>query len=50
MCAAGSITFLVGPAEMPEELRPGEGFVLRAGTAHAAVVGPAGVTCLEGRR
>ena len=50
MCAAGSITFLVGPGATPVELRAGEGFVLRAETEHAAVVGPDGVTCLEGRR
>jgi hypothetical protein len=50
MCAAGSITFLVGDEETPIELRAGEGFVLRAGTDHAAVVGPAGCTCLEGHR
>ena len=50
MCAAGSITFLVGDEGTPIELRPGEGFVLPAGTEHAAVVGPAGCTCLEGHR
>jgi uncharacterized protein YjlB len=50
MCAGGSITFLLGEAGTPIELRPGEGFVLQAGTEHAAVVGPAGCTCLEGHR
>lgn len=50
MCASGSITFLVGSAATPLELRPGEGFVLPAGTPHAAAVGPAGCTCLEGHR
>jgi quercetin dioxygenase-like cupin family protein len=50
LCAAGSITFLVGRGASPVELRAGEGFVLPAGTPHAAVVGPDGVTCLEGRR
>lgn len=50
MCAAGSITFLVGEAGTPLELRPGEGFVLPAGTRHAAIVGSAGCTCLEGHR
>jgi uncharacterized protein YjlB len=50
ICAAGSITFLVGKDGAPIELRPGEGFVLPAGTQHAAVVGPAGCTCLEGHR
>jgi hypothetical protein len=50
MCAAGSITFLVGTHASPVELAPGDGFVLPAGTPHAAVVGPAGCTCLEGHR
>jgi quercetin dioxygenase-like cupin family protein len=50
MCAEGSITFLVGPSATPVELRPGEGFILPAGTSHAAIVGPDGCTCLEGHR
>jgi quercetin dioxygenase-like cupin family protein len=50
ICAEGSITFLVGPDEIPVELGPGQGFVLPAGTRHAARVGPSGCTCLEGHR
>jgi quercetin dioxygenase-like cupin family protein len=50
ICAEGSITFLVGPDATPVELRAGSGVVLPAGTTHAAVVGPAGCTCLEGHR
>lgn len=50
MCAAGSITFLVGPDAVPVTLQPGDGFVLPPGTAHAAIVGPRGCTCLEGHR
>lgn len=50
VCAAGSITFLVGESAEPVELVAGEGFVLPAGTRHAAVVGPEGCTCLEGHR
>lgn len=50
MCAAGSITFLIGQDAAPVELAAGDGFVLPAGTRHAAVVGPAGCTCLEGSR
>ena len=50
VCASGSITFVVGPDATPVELRAGDGFVLPAGTRHAAVVGPDGCTCLEGHR
>ena len=50
VCAEGSITFLVGPDEQPVELSAGEGFELPPGTPHAAVVGPAGCTCVEGHR
>lgn len=50
VCAAGSITFLVGADAEPVELHPGDGFVLPPATPHAAVVGPNGCTCLEGHR
>ena len=50
VCAQGSITFLVGEADTPVELQPGDGFILPPGTRHAAVVGPDGCTCLEGHR
>lgn len=50
VCAEGSITFLIGPDETPAELNAGHGFVLPPNTVHAAVVGPAGCTCLEGHR
>lgn len=50
VCAEGSITFLIGDAAVPAELRAGDGIVLPAGTRHAAVVGPRGCTCLEGHR
>lgn len=48
MCAAGSIAFSIGETRV--ELRPGDRFVLPPGVVHAADVGPAGVTCLEGDR
>jgi quercetin dioxygenase-like cupin family protein len=50
ICAAGSITFFVGENGLAVELAAGDGFVLPAGTLHAAVVGPDGCTCLEGHR
>ena len=50
VCAAGSITFLVGADEQPVELGVGEGFELPPHIPHAAVVGPAGCTCVEGHR
>ena len=50
VCAAGSITFLVGADAVAVELHPREGFVLPPGTPHAAEVGPSGCTCLEGHR
>jgi quercetin dioxygenase-like cupin family protein len=50
MCAAGSITFLVGTDAVGVTLHPGDGFVLPPGTPHAAVVGTQGCTCLEGHR
>ncbi len=50
VCAEGSITFLVGSDEAAVELSAGEGFELPPGTRHAAIVGPAGCTCVEGHR
>lgn len=50
VCAAGSITFLVGVDETPVELGAGDGFELPPGTRHAALVGSDGCTCLEGHR
>lgn len=50
VCAEGSITFLVGVDEVAVELEAGEGFELPPHTRHAAVVGPAGCTCVEGHR
>jgi quercetin dioxygenase-like cupin family protein len=50
MCAAGSITFVIGADETPVVLQPGDGFVLPPGVEHAAIVGPEGCTCVEGHR
>ena len=50
VCAAGSITFLVGDHGTPVELAAGDGFELPPGTRHAALVGAQGCTCVEGHR
>ena len=50
VCAEGSITFLIGPADQPVELSAGDGFELPPRTRHAAVVGGSGCTCVEGHR
>jgi hypothetical protein len=50
ICAAGSITFMVGPDAVAVDLQPGDGFILPPGTPHAATVGPTGCTCLQGYR
>jgi uncharacterized protein YjlB len=47
-CAAGSIVFGLPATGDRVELRVGDRLDLPAGTEHSAVVGPAGVTCLEG--
>lgn len=46
-CARGSIDFELRDRTMT--LRPGDRLVLPAGTPHAAVVGPGGCACVEGR-
>ncbi|HYW26641.1 MAG TPA: cupin domain-containing protein [Terriglobales bacterium] len=46
-CVDGSITFTLRDRDI--ELGPGDRMVLAAGTAHGAVVGPQGCTCIEGR-
>jgi quercetin dioxygenase-like cupin family protein len=50
LCAEGSITFLIGVDGEPVELAAGDGFELPPHTTHAAIVGPAGCTCVEGHR
>lgn len=47
-CVRGSITFTLGDRAV--ELLPGDRLDLPAGTPHGAVVGPAGVLCLEAHR
>jgi uncharacterized protein YjlB len=45
--SAGTIDFFLGPARAAVALAPGDRLDLPSGTSHAALVGPAGVTCLE---
>jgi mannose-6-phosphate isomerase-like protein (cupin superfamily) len=43
----GSIRFGLAPPAVPVDLAAGDRLELPAGTAHDALVGPAGVECLE---
>jgi uncharacterized protein YjlB len=47
VCASGSIRFGLPGADSAVDLGVGDRLDLPAGTAHDAVVGPDGVTCLE---
>ncbi|HUG07228.1 MAG TPA: AraC family ligand binding domain-containing protein [Candidatus Limnocylindria bacterium] len=47
-CTRGSIEFLLGDRRTLT-LQPGDRMVLPAGTPHAAVVGPDGCACVEGK-
>lgn len=49
-CAEGSITFTLTPTGEQLELYPGDRLDLAAGWPHSAVVGTAGVRCVEGHR
>jgi quercetin dioxygenase-like cupin family protein len=49
-CVDGSITFDLEADGRRIELKAGDRMVLPAGTVHGAVVGPAGCTCIEGKR
>ncbi|HEV8230525.1 MAG TPA: cupin domain-containing protein [Candidatus Limnocylindria bacterium] len=47
-CTRGSIDFVLADGRTLT-LRPGDRLVLPAGTPHAAVVGPRGCACVEGK-
>ena len=47
-CTRGSIEFILGDGQTLT-LGPGDRMVLPAGTRHAAVVGPEGCACVEGK-
>ena len=49
-CVDGSITFVLEAEGRKLELKSGDRMVLAPGTIHSAVVGPAGCTCIEGKR
>lgn len=50
ICAEGSITFLLTPTGEELELYPGDRLDLPPGWPHSAVVGTAGVRCVEAHR
>jgi quercetin dioxygenase-like cupin family protein len=50
ICARGSIRFDLSEEGRSVELVAGDRLDLAAGTSHGAVVGPAGVVCLEAQR
>lgn len=50
-CVDGSITFNLEAQDGKRiDLKAGDRMVLAAGTIHSAMVGPAGCTCIEGKR
>jgi quercetin dioxygenase-like cupin family protein len=49
-CLRGSIVFRLADSGEEFELRPGDRLEIEPGTAHSAVVGPQGVTCMEAAR
>ncbi len=49
-CTEGSIDFVVEPARDVIHLEAGDRMELSAGTVHSALVGPRGVTCIEGKK
>ena len=49
-CLQGSIVFRIDDTGDEIELRPGDRLDIEPGTAHSAIVGPAGVTCIEAPR
>ena len=49
-CVEGSITFVLEREGKQVDLSSGDRMVLPPGTVHSAVVGPAGCTCIEGKR
>ncbi len=46
-CVRGSIRFTLPDEQGQVDLGPGDRMILPAGTLHGAVVGPAGVVCIE---
>ena len=49
-CLRGSIVFTLTDTSESCELRPGDRLDIEPGTVHEAIVGPAGVTCIEAAR
>lgn len=49
-CTDGSIDFVVEPERRVIHLESGDRMELPATTVHSAIVGPRGVTCIEGKK
>ena len=49
-CVRGSIRFQAGEPPQDYDLKPGDRLDIPPGTVHPALVGPAGVTCIEAPR
>ena len=49
-CSRGAIRFVMESTGEKMDLSPGDRLDIPPGTPHSAVVGPAGVTCLEAAR
>ena len=49
-CVRGGIRFTLPDQQEHVDLGPGDRMILPAGTRHSAVVGPAGVMCIEAPR
>lgn len=48
-CIEGGITFTLAATGVEISLKPGDRLIIPKGVSHSAVVGPEGVSCIEGK-